>query len=174
VSGRSAGGRRPAVAGRGVRYGFSGSRTLGPDEERVVEDVLADLEGAEFTTGGCVGVDAQVGFNLWSAWPDALHRVVVPDDHSRVEAWWASRGVLEAGPNVVVELEQMPPGSSYRDRNRRIVGHSDVLVAFPAWPEDDPRSARSGTWQTVRLARRAGVDTRVFVLSDRTAGTLRR
>lgn len=42
----------------------------------------------------------------------------------------------------------------YATRNLRIVKASAVMIACPQYPEDDPRSLRSGTWQTVRYARR--------------------
>lgn len=42
----------------------------------------------------------------------------------------------------------------YAERNERIVRASTVVIACPLWPEDDPRSVRSGTWQTVRKARK--------------------
>ena len=45
------------------------------------------------------------------------------------------------------------PSRRYHLRNRDISAACSVLVACPAYPENDPRSARSGTWQTVRDAR---------------------
>ena len=51
---------------------------------------------------------------------------------------------------------EMPPGSTYRDRNARLVAEADIVFAFPAYTEDDPRSLRSGTWQAARMARKAG------------------
>lgn len=50
----------------------------------------------------------------------------------------------------------MPPGTTYADRNARLVDEAHAVFAFPAYPEDDPRSLRSGSWQAARLARRAG------------------
>jgi hypothetical protein len=47
------------------------------------------------------------------------------------------------------------PEKPYRTRNRDMVSVCCLLVACPAHPEDDPRSERSGTWRTVRFARRA-------------------
>lgn len=150
----------------GKRYGFSGSRSIPAGRESIIDGVLAILHGAEFTTGACMGVDAYVGMKLWRDHPEALHRIVVPADRSRVEYWWTHRAIRDAGPQSGVLLEEMMPGMSYADRNQRIVQHSDVLVAFPAHPETDPRSKRSGTWQTVRMARRAGLDVLVAVLDE--------
>ena len=49
------------------------------------------------------------------------------------------------------------PEAGFAERNERIVACSDLLVACP---RDTPaRSPRSGTWQTVRMARAAGLET---------------
>jgi predicted Rossmann fold nucleotide-binding protein DprA/Smf involved in DNA uptake len=149
------------------RYGFSGSRTITDTDQRTIDDVLGSLlPGSEYTTGGCIGVDTIVGRRMWLAHQKATHRVVVPADRSRVSPWWMHRAIREAGPGSGVLVEEMPPNTTYKDRNQRIVDHSNVLVAFPAHSEDDPRSKRSGTWQTIRMARRAGLEVLVTVLGD--------
>lgn len=51
---------------------------------------------------------------------------------------------------------------SYPARNAAIVDESAVLVAGPQFPEHDPRSQRSGTWQTVRMARTKGIPIRII------------
>jgi hypothetical protein len=50
----------------------------------------------------------------------------------------------------------MPAGTTYADRNAVLVKRGTFVCGLPAYPEDDPRSRRSGTWQTIRMARRAG------------------
>lgn len=52
-------------------------------------------------------------------------------------------------------------GKPYRLRNQDIVNACDVLVACVRWPEDDRRSKRSGTWQTIRMARAAHKPVRI-------------
>jgi hypothetical protein len=103
-----------------------------------------------YVTGACIGGDAFIGRWLHANRPDAVHMVIVPADRSRVDWWWADAG----GPPVTVI--EMPPGTTYADRNARLVSEADVVFGFPAYPEGDPRSARSGTWQTIRLSRAAG------------------
>lgn len=44
---------------------------------------------------------------------------------------------------------------TYSARNHAIVTASTLLIAVPRYPEDDYRSLRSGTWQTIRYARKA-------------------
>jgi hypothetical protein len=43
----------------------------------------------------------------------------------------------------------------YRERNKDIVNTGRIIIACPASPEMHFDSRRSGTWQTVRLARKA-------------------
>lgn len=45
----------------------------------------------------------------------------------------------------------------YAERNQAIVDATGLLLAYPAFPQDDPRSGHSGTWQTIRMARVKGV-----------------
>lgn len=103
-----------------------------------------------YVTGACVGGDAFIGRWLHANRPEAEHVVIVPADRGRVDPWW-----LEAkGPAVTVI--EMPPGTTYADRNARLVAEGSAVFGFPAYPEADRRSLRSGTWQAIRMARKAG------------------
>jgi hypothetical protein len=100
-----------------------------------------------YLTGACTGGDAFIGRWLREHRPDAEHVVIVPADRSRVDEWWHGLDV------TVIE---MPSGSTYADRNARLVAEAGAVFAFPSYPENDPRSLRSGTWQAARMARNAG------------------
>jgi hypothetical protein len=52
-------------------------------------------------------------------------------------------------------VHRRKPGS---ERNADIVKASHILVAVPAFPEDDPRSSQSRTWMMVQVARAAGLE----------------
>jgi hypothetical protein len=103
-----------------------------------------------YVTGACTGGDAFIGRWLRLRRPDAEHVVIVPADHSRVDPWWEQAG---CPPVTVIK---MPDGTTYADRNARLVAEGSAVFAFPAYPENDPRSLRSGTWQAARMSRRAG------------------
>lgn len=53
----------------------------------------------------------------------------------------------------ITELCSIFPEKSYKDRNQAIVNEVEYLIAGPQYGEHDQRSQRSGTWQTVRMAR---------------------
>lgn len=55
------------------------------------------------------------------------------------------------------EFATLYPELPYRERNLAIVSATRLLLACPRYPEQDARSARSGTWQTIRFARRAQI-----------------
>lgn len=142
-------------------FGYSGARTITSDHRGVIHPLLTSFtDSDEFVTGACTGADATVARTLARLYPDAKHTVIVPTNRDQVEYWWLYRD-----PVKNLELIFLPPGTSYRDRNCAIVNRVNHLFAFPMHPEMDLRSRRSGTWQTVRLARRAGIDTTVHVLS---------
>jgi hypothetical protein len=131
---------------------FTAARELDHGGRVTIEGILVTEVplAARYITGGARGGDAYIGEWLYRNRRDAEHVVVVPADRSQVDPWWEK---YEPGRVTVVE---MPPGTTYRDRNAVLVKRADVVFGLPAYPEDHPQSRRSGTWQTIRMARRAG------------------
>lgn len=130
--------------------GYTGSRST-PDARTV--DRLYDWldETGQYAsghvTGACRGLDAIIGEYCATKWPEHHHLVIVPANTSFVDRWWLPFG-------HAVQVIHMPPGTTYKDRNQTIVNNSIGLVGCPIGAEDDPRQRRSGTWQTIRMARR--------------------
>lgn len=134
--------------------GFTAARDMNEADRDVVTTILQDQipEVSRYITGGARGGDACIGYFLYATRPHAEHVVIVPADRSQVDPWWEA--VIASGG--AVSVIEMPEGTSYADRNIEIVHQSDALVGFPAYPENDKRSQRSGTWQTIRLSQRSG------------------
>ncbi len=147
----------PRPSGRGevndlLAVSFTASRDLDTRGREVILSVLATAvpPGGRYITGGAIGGDSFIGRWLYENRPGAGHLVIVPADRSRVDPWWLA--VSGPGPEVML----MPHGTTYAARDARLVEKGAMLFGFPAYPEDDPRSLRSGTWQTNRMGRRAG------------------
>lgn len=149
---------RPALISEGfVTLGLTGTRRFPYARREFLKRYLSSLgtEPDRVVSGACVGFDHAAGEAAIELWPRAQHLVVVPSDHSRVAWWWRPDEVTKGFPQVIEQ--QMPAGTTYEHRNQAIVDHSTVLVYCAEYEEDDLRSQRSGTGQTVRMAVRAGL-----------------
>lgn len=137
-----------------MRYAVTGPRKISCDEEVVVRraimalgDEVAGDSKAEFTSGAAFGVDSYA-MRVAGALPFAVRRLVVPVDQ------WYNEVLVQIGMRRgwnIVEVE-----GSYMDRNDVMVDRfCDTLVAFPATSDE---KLRSGTWATIRRARKAGCE----------------
>jgi hypothetical protein len=123
------------------RVGFTGTRYALPeaqrDEVREVLYLLRRFYGAtELHHGDCVGADA---FAARSAREFGYKIVCHPPTNS----------MLRAHAPADVVLTPMP----YLLRNRQIVEVADLMIGMP---HDDHEVQRSGTWATIRHARKIG------------------
>jgi len=118
--------------------GFSGTRkgmtTLQLGSAR---ELLNSLDPVAVHHGDCVGADAD--FHKLCR-HQGIPIVIHPPTQDRARA-------MCNGPNVTI----LPP-QHYLVRNRGIIDACNVMVAAPAGPE----VVRSGTWSTVRYAKKKG------------------
>jgi predicted Rossmann fold nucleotide-binding protein DprA/Smf involved in DNA uptake len=150
-----------------MRYSVTGtSRTLDAREKALVYAIVAALEDVdEFTSGCAYGVDTAAHQAAVHTHPSALKRLCVPAaPHNASLVKTAELPSI----NWAVEYVGVPPGShrgisaAYMARNDRLVSHADTLIAFPAIATEQ---LRSGTWATIRRARKAGVPVRIYPLT---------
>jgi hypothetical protein len=129
--------------------GVSGTRDNMPVEQQhaFFDLILQQLRSGatELHHGACTGADAFAHFHMIS------QAGVITHVHPPTDKKCSAEGSLMRHSRRV-DHEAKP----YGERNDDIVAAIDVLVAAPAYPEDDPRSKRSGTWQTIRKADAAG------------------
>jgi cytosine/adenosine deaminase-related metal-dependent hydrolase len=121
---------------------FTGARTgLTPAQLAALRVVLAGYPGATLHNGCAEGADEA-----------ALD--IAYDLGLRLECWPCNYDQRERAWNYVYEnpLATLHPTAPPLERNRRMVAAASVVVACP----DSPERLRSGTWSTVREARRRG------------------
>jgi len=124
-----------------ISVGFTGTKKgMAAPQELRLRDMLTwyhEHGASEFHHGDCVGADAEaaeiareVGYRLvCHPAEDKSKRAMIPSD----------------------EVHKPKP---YLDRNRDIVDACDILFAAPHQPQDVGEVTRSGTWATVRYARK--------------------
>jgi len=97
----------------------------------------------EFHHGDCVGVDVQAVTFVESLYPEIETHSHPPINQS-LRAFHKSKVIH--------------PEKEYLDRNKDIVNSVDVMVCFP----DGPEKLRSGTWSTIRYAKKVLKNVLVF------------
>jgi len=129
-------------------FAVTGTRTPPAGAGGVIEaemtrryDPVTDV----LVSGGAVGVDA-IAARVWTRLGGVVH-TVLPGNRKAVDADW---------DRFCTTHEALAVGTSYRARNERMVALADAVLGFPLHPEQDGRSRRSGTWMTLRIARRVG------------------
>lgn len=130
----------------GLSIGFTGTQQgMTPAQYNAVFKILSDLKNdiTKVRHGDCIGADAE-----FHAMAQKLNLVIVihPPINSSKRAF--CKGYNEEFPK-----------KEYLVRNRDIVDNSDILIATPHLPKEE---LRSGTWATVRYARR--INTRTFAV----------
>lgn len=125
--------------------GFTGTRgNLTTFQQKRLLELLVYLrsQGAVgFHHGDCVGADAISHYSAIRAGFE--HIVIHPPTDTKAQAHCTT-----APPKGIVFREPKP----YLTRNHDIVNETSVLIACPKGPE----VVRSGTWATVRHARKSG------------------
>lgn len=119
-----------------MKIGFTGTRRgMTQAQKMVLKDLLIQSHAQWLLHGDCVGADEE-------AHALALAAGIFVEIHPPIEP--KHRAFLE--PSAMHEPRP------YLDRNHDIVEACDVLIAAPFGPE----RLRSGTWATVRYARKIG------------------
>jgi hypothetical protein len=127
-----------------MKIGFTGTAKGMTDKQiRILQNQLLIFKPKEFHHGDCVGADADAHRIAL-----ALNILVVvhPPIDDKQRAFCGARG--KRGPKV--SFTELKP---YLERNHDIVDACDVLIATPAQRNE---VLRSGTWATIRYARKKG------------------
>lgn len=121
-----------------MRTGFTGTqRGMTAQQKVAVKRLFLTTKPCEFHHGDCIGADADAHsiFRQLRCGKVILHPPV----------YASKRAFCKAD----VSLSPLP----YLDRNKEIVINTDILIATPGETEEQ---LRSGTWSTIRFARKKG------------------
>jgi hypothetical protein len=123
------------------------------DEQTFTRLVDATSPNAKHITGGCIGGDALLARLLYGrGW---MVHVVIPADRSKVDSEWRQ---------FCSSYELMLEGTTYRQRDERMVDLGTRCIGICNRPEKHGASIYSGTWMTVRIAIAMGRPTETTVL----------
>jgi len=119
-----------------MQIGFTGSQTgLSSPQQLFIQSYIQQTQPAIFSThhGDCVGADAKFHEICTTA---NVSVTLHPPSNDGKRAFCSAGHVRAALP--------------YLERNKKIVDACTLLIACPSGPE----KTRSGTWATIRYARR--------------------
>lgn len=120
-----------------MNVGFTGTqRGMTPAQYDTVWGLLCYRAPGDFHHGDCIGADAQAAHLAKHA---GMRIICHPPDNDSKRAF--------------VSADVTWPAAPYLDRNKAIVNRSEELIATPGEVEEQ---LRSGTWSTVRYARKQG------------------
>jgi len=118
--------------------GFTGTKNgMNPKQAKEFIRLIKDIEMHQFHHGKCIGADAEA-HGIISAFRKDCKIIIHPPINTVAEA------------KIYGNHEELPR-KPYLSRNRDIVDACDVLIATPKEMEE---VIRSGTWATVRYARK--------------------
>jgi hypothetical protein len=123
-----------------MKVGFTGTREgMTPQQKAEFVIIITELDMEDFHHGDCTGSDEEA-HNWVKELKDDINIVIHPPCSKDYRA--CCKGNLEIKPKP------------YLDRNKDIVDACDILIATP----QDKEKLRSGTWSTIRYARKLGKD----------------
>lgn len=125
-----------------MKLGFTGTRRQ-PDMRQMMafSRLMALMRPLEFHHGDCVGADEKAHYRVYNMYPETKVIWIHPPRYNSMRAFCTGHA-----PRV-----QWRDPLPYLVRNQNIVNATDVLCAMP---RTDVEEHRSGTWATVRYARK--------------------
>lgn len=125
-----------------MKIGFTGTQ-LGCSEEQFFSFrcFIEDLKPTEFHHGDCIGADSQA------------HRVVREISSPLFRINIIIHPPLNPDKRALCESDERRTPKDYLVRNRDIVNETDLLIACP---KEANEIIRSGTWSTIRYAKKMG------------------
>lgn len=118
-----------------IKLGMTGNRDgISEEAQYTFQEFLNNTEIVEVHHGDCVGAD-KIFHDICKT--NNLKIIIHPPSNDSLRAFCESEFILEP--------------DEYLERNKAIVDSTDMLIAFPSTQFE---MIRSGTWQTIRYARK--------------------
>ena len=132
-----------------MKIGFTGTRNVPTAKQKRALDVLlmrldGEFDITEVSHGDCKGSDKNFHDTVRSLLPGVKINVYPPTDKKHRAFCY--------GDITHKEME-------YLDRNQAIVDNSDILIATP---KESSEILRSGTWATIRMAKKKGMPVHIL------------
>lgn len=136
---------------RNPLVGFTGTQQgLWLPQYQALQTLLTELEPGQFHHGDCIGADEQAHYFVL-IWLRQCRIEIHPPQKEAKRAWcYLPPKQIGLKPEDRFYLHLPRP---YLERNKHIVGMSELLIAAPKSYQEE---LRSGTWSTVRYARKIG------------------
>lgn len=129
-----------------MKIGFTGTQDgMTPAQEGTFKNLIRRLSPLEFHHGDCIGADLHAHYLIRYCFPDVKIYVHPPDNSSK-------RAFAEGHSKYIPK--------PYLERNKVIVNMTNILIATPKTKDE---MLRSGTWSTVRYAKK--VNKKVYIIS---------
>jgi len=130
------------------KIGFTGTRHGMTDQQKEAFcKLIESKEFVEFHHGDCVGADEQAHDLVDKLRKDGSKKIKIVGHPPKY-----------AGSRAHCKFDFEFTPDDYLERNRHIVDATDLMIANP----DTPEKMRSGTWSTVRYARKKGK--RIYII----------
>lgn len=134
-----------------IKIGFTGNRHgITADQNDKIIAILDKYANLIVSHGDCVGSDTDfhnLCVNYKNEHPDKKIRIdIYPPNNPKLRAF--------------NEGDILMPEKPYLQRNSDIVNSSSILIACPV--DKNKEELRSGTWSTVRKARKKGLDIHIL------------
>lgn len=129
-----------------MKIGFTGTRDgMTPQQKKTFRDLLLEIKPESFSHGDCVGSDAdahQIAVEI------GIPIIIYPPRKNDLRAYCKASGAV------------IKPVADYLERNLAIISDTDQLIACPREYENQ---VRSGTWYTIRQAKKRNKTVRVIL-----------
>ena len=127
-----------------IRIGFTGTQKgMTEAQKKTFTEIISQYTSLEFHHGDCIGADEEA-HKIVLKTKKAVITIHPPDDSIK-RAFCSGDKVLPPFP--------------YLTRNKHIVQNSDYLIATP---KEDKEVLRSGTWSTIRYAKKLGLQVMII------------